>query len=295
MRPSLLAQQGMADEPEADRGENRSSETARDRVQHLCAKHHAEDRPQCQQESAAADCGHGDCREQAFGGDVIDQRADRNLQRHGGERPDRQDQPDVQLRPTLRRQIGGDKRSPSGLDVGEEECKPVEPALAPTRGLVLFVLKGNGAVHFPLGTFRSSSMPFITMRPLSISTLRSENSKRRSCSAHHISQLPGRRPSWQAALYRIGARSIGDAPRGIRRQARAHPRLEQLDIAGSHRGDGRADTAAEQVDRPEFVEIGERPLHRDLPRLDRFEARTRPQLPQRFHPGRVGARRVAAA
>src|ERR1700674_2100055 len=66
----------MANEPEADRGENRSSETARDRVQHLCAKHHVEDRPQRQQESAAADCGNGDCREQAFGGDVIDQRAD---------------------------------------------------------------------------------------------------------------------------------------------------------------------------------------------------------------------------
>ena len=91
---------------------------------------------------------HGDCREQAFGGDVIDQRADGNLQRHGGERPDCQDQPNVQLRPILRRQIGGDKRSPSGLDVGEEKCKPVEPALAPTRALVLFVFQGHSAVHF---------------------------------------------------------------------------------------------------------------------------------------------------
>ena len=74
---------------------------------------------------------------------MINERADRNLQRHGGERADRQDHPNVQLRPILRCQIGGDKRSPSGLDVGEEECKPVEPALA----LVLFVLRGNGAVH----------------------------------------------------------------------------------------------------------------------------------------------------
>jgi hypothetical protein len=145
----------MAYQSEADRGENRSSETARDRVQQLCANHHAEDRPQSQQESAAADCGHGYCREQAFGGDVIYQRADGNLQRHGGERPDRQDQSDVQLRPTLRRQIGGDKRSPSGLDVGEEECEPVEPALAPTRGLVLFVLQGQRRCPFPGYVFGS--------------------------------------------------------------------------------------------------------------------------------------------
>ena len=38
----------------------------------------------------------------------------------------------------LRRQIGGNKRSPSGLDVSEEECKPIEPALTPPRRMMLF-------------------------------------------------------------------------------------------------------------------------------------------------------------
>jgi hypothetical protein len=47
-----------------------------------------------------------------------------------------------------------------------------------------------------------------------------------------------------ATLYGIGACTKDDAARGICRQARSHPRLEQFDIAGSHRGDRRADTRA---------------------------------------------------
>jgi hypothetical protein len=83
------------------------------------------------QERAAAYGSNRDRREKAFSRDAIDQRADGNLQDHCGERPDGQDHPYVQLRPTLRCQVGGDKRSPSGLNVGEEECKPVETAMAP--------------------------------------------------------------------------------------------------------------------------------------------------------------------
>ena len=57
---------------------------------------------------------------------------------HGRERANGQDQPDIELRPSLGSQIGGDKRSPSGLDVSEEECKPIEPALTPPRRMMLF-------------------------------------------------------------------------------------------------------------------------------------------------------------
>ena len=137
----------MADEPEADCAENRSGQAARERVQYLCNKHHAEHRPPCQQESAAADGSYGKRCEQPFRGNAVDQSTDRNLQRHGGECPDRQDQADVELRPTLGCQIGGDKRSPSGLDVSEKEGKPVEPALAPAlarrRGMIGFGGQGG--------------------------------------------------------------------------------------------------------------------------------------------------------
>ncbi len=55
--------------------------------------------------------GHGDCRQQAFGEDAIDQRADRNLQHHGGERSGRQDQSDVEVASSSAR---SDKRQRTG-------------------------------------------------------------------------------------------------------------------------------------------------------------------------------------
>src|SRR5215213_6335278 len=79
-----------------------------------------------------------DSREKAFGGDEIDQCPDGDLQDQGREGANGQDQPDIELRPSFGSQIGGDKRSPSRLDVSEEECKPIEPALTPPRRMMLF-------------------------------------------------------------------------------------------------------------------------------------------------------------
>src|SRR5262245_39037230 len=82
-----------------------------------------------------------------------------------------------------------------------------------------------------------------------------------------------------ATLDRIGACTIGDAPRGIGWETSAQPRLEPLDITSSHRRDGRADARPHPARRPEVIEVGERPLHSDLPRLDRLETRLRPHVP----------------
>src|SRR5216683_2579492 len=94
---------------------------------------------------------------------------------------------------------------------------------------------------------------------------------------------------WHATLYRVGAASVGDAPRAIRRQARAHPRFEPLGIARGHGGDALANVRRHRVDRPELVEIGECPRYRDLPRFDRIETRTGPQLAENVDPRRLGA------
>jgi len=44
-----------------------------------------------------------------------------------------QDQPDVELRPSMRGQIDRNERTEAGLDVGEEKGEPVEAARACAR------------------------------------------------------------------------------------------------------------------------------------------------------------------
>ena len=77
-----------------------------------------------------------------------------------------------------------------------------------------------------------------------LSPLTSTNGRKR-CPAQSGQKLDSDKADllrWHATLYRVSACTIGDAPRGIRWQARAHPRFEQLDIARSHRGHCRANT-----------------------------------------------------
>ena len=66
----------------------------------------------------------------------------------------------------------------------------------------------------------------------------------------------------------------------IRWQARVNPRLEPRGIARGDGGDDRAYVSRLQAGRPEIIEIGECPQYCDLPRFDRIEARSGPQIPQ---------------
>src|ERR1700738_1419619 len=95
---------------------------------------------------------------------------------------------------------------------------------------------------------------------------------------HSTSQLA--QLLWHATLYRVSPPGVRDVPCLIRWQARVNPCLEPLGIARREGGDDRAYVSRLQAGRPEIIEIGECPLHRDLPRFDRIEARRGPQIPE---------------
>src|SRR5207237_3606160 len=70
-----------------------------------------------------------------------------------------------------------------------------------------------------------------------------------------------------------------------------------LGLGRRDRGNDWANGCRRQSGCPKLVEIGENPLNRDFSRLDRIEARTAPQRPQRVDPRRADAwrkRRVEA-
>ena len=77
-------------------------------------------------------------------------------QRH--ERARRQNKPYVGLGPGLGREIDGDERAESGLNVGKEENKPVEAAQASRRWRA-------GAKTNPCGTARSVADRFVHVGP----------------------------------------------------------------------------------------------------------------------------------
>jgi hypothetical protein len=136
----------MAHKPEADCRMRRSEHAVRNRIQHLRDRHNAEGRPQCQQQSTSADAGDSEHNQRALGGDTINQRAGRNLKRKRCQRSDREDQDDVELRPSNGSQINSDKRAPTGLDLCHEEGKPIEAAKALARGSGVYA-QLLGAVH----------------------------------------------------------------------------------------------------------------------------------------------------
>jgi len=55
------------------------------------------------------------------------------LPSQGHEAPNREHETDVDLRPFVRGQIDGDKRTKAGLDIGNKEDKSVQPPQAAQR------------------------------------------------------------------------------------------------------------------------------------------------------------------
>src|SRR5262245_57208842 len=83
---------------------------------------------------------------------------------------------------------------------------------------------------------------------------------------------------WNTTLYRIRAWFISDTSRCIRGKSRAHSFCEQFNISSRHRGYDRANTRPQHACGPEILEVCERFLHTDFSRLNRVEARRRPQF-----------------
>src|SRR6266576_4582607 len=84
--------------------------------------------------------------------------------------------------------------------------------------------------------------------------------------------------AWYVTLYCVSPGAIGDTASGICRQARAHPRFEKREIRGRHRREFCTDARRPEDGRPVVVEIGECPLHDDLPRFDDNQTRARPSI-----------------
>src|SRR5439155_17762943 len=70
----------------------------------------------------------------AFRSRGIDDGTSGHLQRQSGKAAGGENEADVDLRPSLRREIDGDERAESGLHVGDAECEPIEAAQAAAGG-----------------------------------------------------------------------------------------------------------------------------------------------------------------
>src|SRR5277367_110154 len=108
------------------------------------------------------------------------------------------------------------------------------------------------------------------MRPPPPTVPKATRGGERALQSPNLSRAPGRvadsfpKLGWHPALYRIRPGAVGDAARGVNWQARAHPRHEMRDIVLGHRSELRSDARTPENRRPVIVEIGVRPLHRDL-------------------------------
>ncbi len=71
------------------------------------------------------DAEHGDV---ALAADGVDQRAGRKLACHRRDGPEAEGKTDRGLRPALRRQVDGNERAETGLNIGNEEVEPIEAA-----------------------------------------------------------------------------------------------------------------------------------------------------------------------
>ncbi len=128
-----LADRRMADQAEADRGHGRAEHATRQRMQHRTRQHHRKDRQRRIGQGADADRHDGDAGDEALRTRGIDQRAARHLADQRNEAGRGQDEPDIDLRPSLRGEINRDERAEAGLHVGDKENEPVEPAQAVPR------------------------------------------------------------------------------------------------------------------------------------------------------------------
>src|SRR5215472_13510560 len=73
---------------------------------------------------------------------------------------------------------------------------------------------------------------------------------------------------WHVPLHRICACGVGDAPRGIRGQARTHACFQQFDIIRTHRSDCGLGTRCRYANCPKILETSECSFHWNLPRFD---------------------------
>ena len=130
-----LADGGMTDEAKAHGDNARTQHAARGGVQAGGRQHDRKNRRE-----RIGQCAHRD-RAQRQAGDKplrtrgIHQCAARHLAHAARSAAGRQHQPDVDLGPFLRGEIDRDERTEAGLDVGDEEDEPVEPAKAAPGGM----------------------------------------------------------------------------------------------------------------------------------------------------------------
>jgi hypothetical protein len=103
-------------------------------VQHLGRQHRGKDGPRHEHSRARSDTYDTERGNNSLRPRGVNERPAWYLTRERNNAADRQDKPNVGLRPFMHRQEDGDKRAKSGLHIGEEEDEPIETAQAPGGG-----------------------------------------------------------------------------------------------------------------------------------------------------------------
>jgi hypothetical protein len=122
------AERSMANQTEADRGNDRPQHAAGRRVQDTRSHHNGEIRPDRERKRAQTNRRHRQPGNQPRRADGIDQRTAGHLAGQGDQAARGQDQADIELRPLMRGQIDRDERTKAGLNVRKEEREPVKTA-----------------------------------------------------------------------------------------------------------------------------------------------------------------------
>jgi hypothetical protein len=102
-------------------------------MQDAGSKHDGKDRPQRQRQRADADRPDRRSGHPARRTDRIEQRSARHLADETDQAADRQDEADIALGPRRRRQVDGNKRPETGLQVGDKENEPIEGVFVAAR------------------------------------------------------------------------------------------------------------------------------------------------------------------
>jgi hypothetical protein len=128
-----FADGGVPHKPKADGGDGRSEDAARRSVKNGGRKHHQKNRKRCVGESRDGNRCDREAGHQPLRAHGVHQRAAWHLSRQADETGHRQNQTDIDLGPFLSGQIDGDEGTESGLNVGDAEDEPVEPAQTSLR------------------------------------------------------------------------------------------------------------------------------------------------------------------
>ena len=135
LRPSRSPKPAMAGETEADRSDSRTKHAACGRMQHARPPNTMANTGHKASASALSPMATTPTpRHEPRGAHGIDQRARGQLTGQRRDAAGAENESDIALRPRLRCEIDRDERTESGLDVGEKEDEPVEPARTPARG-----------------------------------------------------------------------------------------------------------------------------------------------------------------